>query len=565
MRLSRSFTHRLVVGRRTSETRRGTDRPTDAEELLVGQQRRTVLVVSLSLMVFVPVALPGPTVATPAVAEAVSTDTADDVWVDGSPDTLEGTVIVRFDPHAPPANADREATISALETRANRTQAAVVDWAAETDGVEIRSRFWLVNAVTLSVDDDADIAPLGRFATVDAVYDSFRLRRHEPVSGGHAATREAENRDPAEPSDPDEVTDGLEQIGVPAARERYDATGEGATVAVLDTGVEAGHPDLTVDQFQEFDAAGRAIDTPPNDPSPNNHGTHTAGTVAGGAESGTAIGVAPGADLAVGAVLTECRLGGCGGTFEQIIAGMEWAVADAEADVMSMSLGVGGRADRMVEPVRNARAAGTVVVAAAGNSGAGTSGSPGNVYETVAVGAVDETGAVAEFSGGERVARDSWSEPPTTWPDEWVVPTVSAPGVDVYSADGEAGYDRKTGTSMAAPHVAGVAALVVAERDVEPSAVETALESTAAVPDDAAGSSERDTRYGAGIVDAEAAVESVAEEPPPIPAVERVEAALPGWLRPTPGLPTEPTAPTEHPSVVELVLSRPGRGLGASA
>lgn len=463
-------------------------------------------------------------------SEAVETDRIE--WGMDSAALDDGEVVVRFDPYdgettaGSDGPADRNELIDRLEAHAETTQADLVEWAEATEGIEVTGQFWIVNAVVLSIEDDAPAAEIPTFSAVTGVHEPFEVTREAPTGGGatgdgatrHGATGDGSSSERMD--DRADVTYGLDLIGAPEVWERFGTVGEGATVAVLDSGVEGNHPDIEVGTFQEFDERGEPVDSSPFDPSGQSHGTHVSGTIAGGDASGTAIGVAPGAELAVGAVLTNCGFGGCSGTFEQIIAGIEWAVADAEADVISMSLGFGGKSDRMVEPIRNARAAGTLVVASAGNSGHGSSGSPGNVYDSLSVGAVDEDRTVAKFSSGERVSKGDWNDPPDGWPDEYVVPTVTAPGVDVYSAQAPDGYGERSGTSMAAPHVAGVAALLVsAAPDADPTAIEHAIESTATKPDGKE-SSDRDIRYGSGVVDANAAVETLLRSADASPAVE---------------------------------------------
>jgi hypothetical protein len=170
---------------------------------------------------------------------------------------------------------------------------------------------------------------------------------------------------------------------------------------VLDTGVDADHPDIDLasDGWVEFDASGERLDTEPHDSS--GHSTHVTGIVAGGNASGRYVGVAPEARLLYGKVLDD------GGTFAQITAGIEWAL-ERDADVISMSFGIPANDDSVyeeafIEPIRTASEAEAVVVTSSGNTGQGATGSSGNVYDAVAVGAVDDDGEVAAFSSGETV------------------------------------------------------------------------------------------------------------------------------------------------------------------
>ncbi|MFI8527545.1 S8 family serine peptidase [Promicromonospora sukumoe] len=248
------------------------------------------------------------------------------------------------------------------------------------------------------------------------------------------------------------------QIGAPVAWEAG-LDGEGVTVAVLDTGVDATHPDLVgkVSDQLNFTAEASAYDG-------HGHGTHVAATVAGtGAGSdGRRKGVAPGADLIVGKVLDND-----GGGYESaIIAGMEWA-AEAGADVVNMSLG--GEPTDGTDPMSLAVdelsiAHDTLFVISAGNSGPGalTIGSPGAANAALTVGAVARDESLAEFSSrGPRVG------------DLAVKPDITAPGVGIVAARSGGTsmgyvvddlYTGASGTSMAAPHVAGAAALLAERR-----------------------------------------------------------------------------------------------------
>ncbi|MFE0803954.1 S8 family serine peptidase [Streptomyces sp. NPDC058812] len=241
------------------------------------------------------------------------------------------------------------------------------------------------------------------------------------------------------------------QIGTPEAWQAG-LTGKGVTVAVLDSGVDAGHPDLAgrVGESRSFIAGEEVADR-------NGHGTHVASTVggSGAASDGKEKGVAPGADLAVGKVLDDSG----SGSESEIIAGMEWAARDVDADIVSMSLGSTEPSDG-TDPMAQAvnalsRETGALFVIAAGNTGAPSSiGSPGAADAALTVGAVDPADEAAYFtSAGPRHG------------DNALKPDLSAPGVGILAArsrlsEGSGDYTSMSGTSMATPHVAGVAALL---------------------------------------------------------------------------------------------------------
>ncbi|MFJ8596564.1 S8 family peptidase [Streptomyces sp. NPDC093598] len=244
------------------------------------------------------------------------------------------------------------------------------------------------------------------------------------------------------------------QIGAPAAwKDGYDGTG--VTVAVLDTGIDSGHPDLKgrIAGERNFSDDRDAVDR-------HGHGTHVASTVAGSgaASAGKHRGVAPGARLLNAKVLGEDG----SGTESGIIAGMQWAV-DQGAEVVNLSLGGEDTegTDPMEEAVQTLSAkTGTLFVIAAGNDGefgARTIGSPGSAPAALTVGAVDRADTLAPFS----------SQGPTA--SGGLKPDVTAPGTGIVAAGaaegGEGdpagdGYVSMSGTSMATPHVAGAAAIL---------------------------------------------------------------------------------------------------------
>ncbi|MDP9791933.1 hypothetical protein J2S43_000445 [Catenuloplanes nepalensis] len=240
------------------------------------------------------------------------------------------------------------------------------------------------------------------------------------------------------------LADSVPQIGAPAAWQAG-LDGTGATVAVLDTGVDGNHPDLA----GRVTGARNFTEGEEDDVDHVGHGTHVASTIAG------KQGVAPGAALLSGKV---CVTFGCSDSW--ILAGMQWA-AEQGADVVNMSLG--GTDLPGLDPLEEAvqtltEEHGTLFVIAAGNSGElgdQTVDSPGSADAALTVGAVDKREGLAVFSGrGPRKG------------DYAIKPEITAPGVDIVAAEaGTTGHVSASGTSMATPHVAGAAAILAGQHD----------------------------------------------------------------------------------------------------
>jgi subtilisin family serine protease len=454
-----------------------------------------------------PASAPGaPSAVEPSTPGASPADTGD-IHPDLEDASGEVTVVVRFSGHgaADEAGGSPRERGTRMRSHAAATQTVFEAFVAEQPGVTVERSFWVANAKLVTVDTDA--VALAELAAVDGVreiHPNYRIEASSTASNSTAtpSASPAAGADSTTTGDGPRTTYGLRLIRAPRVWERFGTRGGGVSVAVLDSGVDPSHPDVDVppERWAEFDGAGERVDSTPYDS--DGHGTHTSGTVAGGDASGTHIGVAPGATLYHGKVLD-----GDDGTWAAIIAGIEWAATEAEVDVITMSLGAERYHSAFVDPIRRANDLGVVVVASAGNTDQGASNSPGNSYDTLAAGAVDENRTVASSSGGERVVTaEAWgSAAPDRWPDEYVVPSVVAPGVDVLSAEPGGGYGRRNGTSMAAPHVAGVVALVRAAGGdhLSQDEMRDLLERTARDP--AGTPAEKDTRYGAGVVDAYAA------------------------------------------------------------
>lgn len=267
---------------------------------------------------------------------------------------------------------------------------------------------------------------------------------------------------------------GHAAIDVPAAWKF--TKGKGVTVAVLDTGGDMEHRDLKTQIKAAKDFTGSR--SGPADV--NGHGAHCLGVI-GAAQNGVGmVGVAPEAKLLSGKVLGDNG----SGLSTWIAAGIDWAVEQG-ADVISMSLGSSAADARIQAAIKRAVDAGVIVVAAAGNDGPreGTVGYPGGFPEVICVGAVNDKGAVANFSSrGPRV-------------------DVAAPGVNVRSCYPGDRFATMSGTSMATPYVAGVAALYVADcklRNQKPSPAEFRKLLTESAKDIAPAG--KDTASGYGLV-----------------------------------------------------------------
>lgn len=249
----------------------------------------------------------------------------------------------------------------------------------------------------------------------------------------------------------------LNNIHVDAARNKG-LDGKGILVGVLDTGIDVTHSEFTGKRiwFREFNADGEGIDQPPRDA--GEHGTHVCGLIAG-----QTCGVAPKAELAVAAVLTESGPDGMGGSLVQILNGLEWLVGadfagpgeELGVDLVSASLGTPSFDDFLIDALSNARThTGTQLFGAIGNtgrSGINHHGSPADYDIATGVGAIGENDTVADFSDWGTVLQRGGVQKPD----------LCAPGVAVLSSVPGGGFARLSGTSMAAPIVAGAGALLL--------------------------------------------------------------------------------------------------------
>ncbi len=294
------------------------------------------------------------------------------------------------------------------------------------------------------------------------------------------------------------LTWGLQLLDIPTLWKT--TKGKDINVAVLDTGVHAEHPALQgrVKDFLIVDPLGRRVTANPTFDS-DQHGTHVCGTIAGGkTPEGVSIGVAPEANLFVAGVLVGDA------TLRTLLEGISWAV-EKGADIISMSLGFTYYEPLFAEVFRILiEQYGILPAVAIGNENHGNTSSPGNAYNAFSVGAVENMGRrkvdVAFFSSGASLVF------PGQQPDSVTKPDVVAPGVQVFSCippqkrpEGVFEYTYMDGTSMATPHVAGTAALLMAAKpDAPVTDIMTALKETAHHP---GGKDLRpDNRWGYGLI-----------------------------------------------------------------
>lgn len=256
--------------------------------------------------------------------------------------------------------------------------------------------------------------------------------------------RPFEDEEAALAGPPEGVSWALKRLGIPKL---WDAglTGDGVLIGHLDTGIDSTHPALAdaIDASSVFDELGQQLNVTTAMVDTGFHGTHTAGLLVGQPFGNVTFGVAPGARLAAGTVIEG------GDIPARMIAGLNWCVGQGVM-IISLSLGV-RRFDPLVAAlVKQLRDRDILPIVAIGNEGAETSRTPGNLPESLSVGATDEADQIWFNSSSQQFA-----ETPRR-----IVPTLIAPGAGIWSSAPGGGLKKLSGTSMAAPHIAGLAALL---------------------------------------------------------------------------------------------------------
>lgn len=343
---------------------------------------------------------------------------------------------------------------------------------AESVGCEVVRELPAINALVITVDESeakSVDASLSAMAEIEAVEEDRKVNWLRSVLPVEEARELARGFKPSASPAQTELTWGIKRVNAPAAWPRV--TGRGIKVAVIDTGIDARHPDLAANIGGGVNVADPK--RPDDFADDQGHGTHVAGTIAALRDGRGVAGVAPAAKLYGVKVLDADG----NGTYSEIIAGIEWAARN-KMDVANMSLGASEGSAALRKAVVAATRAGLVIVAAAGNDSGGPVSFPGAYPEVIAVSSSDGRDRLSEFSS--------------------VGPEVDfiAPGSDIPSTV-PGGYAVNSGTSMASPHVAGLAALAVAQGARGASGVKAALQAASSkLPELSA------SQQGAGLIDA---------------------------------------------------------------
>ncbi len=233
----------------------------------------------------------------------------------------------------------------------------------------------------------------------------------------------------------------------------------GTRVGIIDSGIDRAHVEL-LNKIQACASALAAIGVVTNGScsDDNLHGTHVAGTVAANTGNGVGVaGTAPDAQLAICKALNAAGVG----FVTDIVACINWSWTTGGAKIISMSLGSEQGSDTEARAVKDASAAGILVIAAAGNGYDSKPNYPAYYPEVMSVASYDQAGVVSDFSTCNSDVE------------------IAAPGTDIWSTFPENTYGVISGTSMATPHVAGAAALIMSELGLDAQQTRSKLKSSA--------------------------------------------------------------------------------------
>ncbi len=363
-----------------------------------------------------------------------------------------------------------------------------IEKSIEDIGGKVTKKFRTINALTAEFPDNTKDASIYTLRGVTNVAEDSYIRWIEaaPASMDTAPLPTVENalnmirtgegweapvfgeiRPAADPAAEKEIPWGVKRLNAAAA---WDYTaGEGVKVAIIDTGMDYTHPDLAANYKGGYNAIVSTA-SPMDD---QGHGTHVSGTIGAVRNGSGVVGVAPKASLYAVKVLDKNG----SGQYSWIVDGIDWAIAN-HMQVINMSLGGGSGTEALKQVMIKAEQAGIAVVCAAGND-SGPVNYPAKYPQAIAVSASDNADKIASFSSrGAEIA-------------------VIAPGVNIYSTRKGGGYTTMSGTSMASPHVAGLAALAIGAGAKTPAEVRKAFKAAASPLPNL-----KPTDQGAGLVDA---------------------------------------------------------------
>jgi serine protease AprX len=436
-------------------------------------------------------------------------------------------------------HAARRIRLDLLKEIAHRSQApllaALREWEGQGQVARVRP-LWIGNVVGVEATPAAIRAIAAR---PEVAWVNHNPKADVLLGDFSPAPAEQVRKSPRPPSyGANEIECGVEKMRAPSVWNELANTGQGAVIAVIDTGLCWTHSDIANqvwvnpgedlnhnsvvmdpadvngvdDDANGFvdDLIGWDFDNGDREPNDDNsHGSHCAGTVAGDGTAGTQAGMAPDAKI------MAVKVGVTFADEVDVWSAMQYA-ADNGADAISMSLGWphGQNPDRATwrQNCENTIEAGTAMVIAAGNEGSGAEPdnvrTPGDVPRVITVGATDCSDYAAGFSSRGPV---SWQNVPPyndyPYPPGLIKPDISAPGVDTKSHYVCSGYTFMSGTSMATPHVAGAVALMVsASPGIGHDDIKQILEETAVDLGDPG----KDNTFGSGRVDAYQAVQNIA-------------------------------------------------------
>lgn len=409
--------------------------------------------------------------------------------------------------------SSRKAVISALREKSESTQAEILKYLLKKKSLGKASDikpFYIANIIYVKTTEDV-INELAARSDVEMVYLNKTIEIEKPIISSNTVQNAPQ----------DEIEWNIKQVGAPNVWNKYGIDGTGVVVGIIDTGVSWEHPALK-NKWRGFDPVTQTVVNPedswydpigkktlPYDVEAIPHGTHVTGTVLGQEADGkNTIGVAPGARWIAAKAFTEK-----GGQHVDILAAAEWMLnpngkAELAPDIVNNSWGGSTNTDPWFVDIENAwRAANILPVFAAGNQKPGeplpVPGSiqnPSSLPGSFAVAAVDINNKRGSFS----------KLGPSLWDPNIIKPDISAPGVNIRSSvptGYEAGWN---GTSMASPHVAGVAALMKsANYSLTIAQIETILKNTAIKLTDATYPVSPNMGYGYGLVNAFDAVSEV--------------------------------------------------------